>query len=142
VLSQLLNASHITLNQEEILDTLYDSVLAVLDSTTQLDTEQKTRAQYFSYNLCSCKECRKECGAHINKKGQIRISKKFFRNTLNQETPQPIMLLELMYSLFHQLLHGIFPEYNEETINEKTEQAWKNGITELAKQKLNCSSLT
>jgi len=142
VLSQLLNASQVARNEEEILDTLYDSTLAVLDSTTHLDTEQKTRAQYFSYNLCACKECQKECGMHINKKGQIRISKKFFHNTLNQETPPPIMLLELMYNIFHQVLHGIFPEHNEEKINEKTEQAWKSGITELAKQKNELQQLT
>jgi len=133
-------SSHVARNEEEILDALCDSVLAVLESTTQLDNEQKTRALYFSYNLCSCKECQKECGAHINKKGQIRISKKFFHNTLTQETPPPIGLLELMYTILHQLMHGIFPEHNEETINEKTEQAWKSGITELAKEKLNRNS--
>jgi hypothetical protein len=138
-LSQLLDSSHVARNEEEVLDALYDSTLAVLDSATQLDSEQKTRALYFSYNLCSCKECQKDCGAHINRKGQIRISQNFFNNTLNQETP-PIGLLELMYTILHQLLHGIFPEHNEETINEKTEQAWKSGITELAKQKLNRNS--
>jgi hypothetical protein len=139
-LSQLLNVSHVTRNEKEVLDALYDSTLAVLDSAIQLDSEQKTRALYFSYDLCSCKACQKECGAHINRKGQIRISKNFFYNTLNQETPPPIGLLELMYTILHQLLHGIFPEHNEETINEKTEQAWKSGITELAKQKLNRNS--
>jgi hypothetical protein len=139
-LSQLLNSSHIARNEKEVLDALYDSTLAVLDSATQLDSEQKTRALYFSCNLCSCKECQKECGAHINRKGQIRISKNFFHNILNQEMPPPIGLLELMYTILHQLLHGIFPENNEETINEKTEQAWKSGITELAKQKLNRNS--
>ena len=135
-----MESSHIARNEEEILDALYDSALAVLDSTPQLDTEQKTRALYFSYNLCTCKECQKECGAHINRKGQIRISKKFFNGTLNQETPSPIGLLELMYTLLHQLLHGIFSELDEETINEKTEQAWKSGMTELAKEKLNRNS--
>ena len=132
-LYQLLNTSYIARNEEEILDTLYDSTLAVLDSTPQLDTKQKTRALYFSYNLCSCKACQKDCGAHINKKGQIRISKKFFQNTL--KSPPPAGLLELMYTLLHQLLHGIFPELDEETINEKTEQAWKSGMAQLAKEK-------
>ncbi|MGD9130378.1 MAG: hypothetical protein PVH73_02230 [Candidatus Bathyarchaeota archaeon] len=138
-LSQLLDSSHVARNQEEILNALYDSTLAVLDSATQLDSEQKTRALYFSCNLCSCRECQKDCGAHINKKGQIRISKKLFHNTLNHETP-PIGLLEMMYTILHQLLHGIFPENNEETINEKTEQAWKSGTTELVKQKLKRNS--
>jgi len=136
-LYQLLNSSHVARNEKEILDALYDSTLAVLDSTPQLDTEQKTRALYFSHNLCSCEACQKECGAHINKKGQIRISKKFVHSTLNQKTPSPIGLLELMYTILHQVLHGIFPELNEETIIEKTEQAWKSGITELAKEKQN-----
>lgn len=136
----MLNASDVAHNDEEILDALFDSVLAVLDSTTEFDSEHKTRALYLSYNLCSCDACQKETGAHINKKGQIRISIKFFRNALNQETPPPIGLLQLMYTVFHQVMHSIFPEDNEETIIEKTEQAWKNGISKLAKVKLNCNT--
>lgn len=135
-LSRLLKSSHVARNEEEVLDALYDATLAVLDSAAQLSSEQKTRALYFSYNLCSCSECQKGCGAHINRKGQIRISKTFFHDTLNQETP-PIGVLELMYTILHQLLHGIFPELDEETINEKTEQTWKSGMTELAKEKQN-----
>jgi hypothetical protein len=134
-LYQLLNSSHIARNDKEILDTLYDSVLAILESTQHLNSNQKTRALYFSYNLCSCKACQKECGAHINKKGQIRISTKFFHDTLNQETPPPAALLELMYTLLHQIIHGIFPELDEEQVSEKTEQVWTSGIAELSKDK-------
>jgi hypothetical protein len=133
VLSRLLESSHVARTEEDVLDTLYDSTLAVLDSA-KLDIEQKTRALYFSYNLCSCSECQKGCGAHINRKGQIRISQTFFHNTMNQETPA-IGVLELMYTILHQLLHGVFPELDEEAINEKTEQTWRSGITELSKQK-------
>jgi hypothetical protein len=137
-LSQLFYSSQVTRTEEEILDLLWDLVLSVLDSEKQLDIEQKTRATYFSYNLCSCQACQEECGAHMNKKGQIRISKKFFHSILNQKTHLPIQLLELMYIILHQILHGIFPEYKEETIIEKSEQTWKSGIIELIKQNLNC----
>ena len=133
VLYRLLSSSHVVRSEEEILDAVYDSVLAVLDSTPQLDPEQKTRALYLSYNLCKCDECQKECGAHINRKGQIRISNKYFTATMNQETP-PTSFLELMYTILHQMMHGIFPELDEETVNLKTEQAWKSGMTELAKE--------
>ena len=136
MLYQLLKSSYIARNEEEILAVLCDSVLAILDSTTQLNSEQKTRALYFSYNLCSCEECQKECGAHINKRGQIRISKRIFHKILNQEAPSQIGLHELMYTIFHQILHGIFPEHKEKIIIEKTEQAWKSGITQLTKEKL------
>ena len=127
--------SSIARNETEVLATLYDSALVVLDSTPQLDNEQKTRASYFSYNLCSCEACQNECGAHINKKGQMRISHKFFLDTLNQNVSPAIGVLELMYTILHELLHGIFPELDEETIIEKTEQAWKSGMIELVKQK-------
>jgi len=33
------------------------------------------------------------------------------------------------------MLHGIFPELDEETITEKTEHIWKSGIDKLAKEK-------
>jgi hypothetical protein len=42
-----------------------------------------------------------------------------------------------MYTIFHQLLHGIFPELDEEAINEKAEQKWKSGMIEVAKEKRN-----
>ncbi len=125
----------ITRTEAQILDALYNATLVVLESTPQLDSEQKTRALYFSYNLCSCDACQKECGAHINKKGQIRISQKLFQNKL--QSPPPAGLLELMYTILHQMLHGIFPELDEQTITEKTEQAWKSGMAKLAKEKLN-----
>jgi len=125
----------ITRTEAQILDALYNATLVVLESTPQLDSEQKTRALYFSYNLCSCDACQKECGAHINKKGQIRISQKLFLNKLL--SPPPAGLLELMYTILHQMLHGIFPELDEQTITEKTEQAWKSGMAKLAKEKLN-----
>ena len=121
--------------EEQILDALYNAALVVLESTPQLDPEQKTRALYLSYNLCSCDACQKECGAHINKKGQIRISQKLFQNKL--QSPPPAGLLELMYTILHEVLHGIFPELEEETIIEKTEQTWKSGMAKLAKEKLN-----
>ena len=127
--------SHIARTEKEVLDALYDVAFVVLESTPQLNNEQKTRALYFSYNLCSCEACQKECGAHINKKGQIRISQKLFQNKL--QSPSPAGLLELMYTILHEVLHGIFPELDEQTIAEKTEQAWKSGMTKLAKEKLN-----
>ncbi len=125
----------ITRTEAQILDALYNATLVVLESTPQLDSEQKTRALYFSYNLCSCVACQKECGAHINKKGQIRISQKLFQNKL--QSPSPAGLLELMYTILHQMLHGIFPELDEQTITEKTQQAWKSGMAKLAKEQLN-----
>ena len=127
--------SSIARNETEVLASVYDSALVVLDSTPQLDNEQKTRATYFSYNLCTCDSCQKECGAHINKKGQIRISQKFFLDTLNLKNSPAIGVMEMMYTILHELLHGIFPELDEETITEKTEQAWKSGMEQLVKQK-------
>ena len=129
--------SPITRTPEQIFDALYNATLVVLESTPDLDSEQKTRALYFSYNLCSCDECQKECGAHINKKGQIRISQKFFQNSL--QSPPPSGLLEVMFAILHQMLHGIFPELDEETTVEKTGHTWKSGMAELAKEKLNSS---
>jgi len=54
---------------------------------------------------------------------------------MNQEAPPPMGLLEIMYTIVHQLLHGIFPELDETAINKKTEEVWKSGITELADEK-------
>jgi hypothetical protein len=134
LLPLLNDSSPFARTETQVLAALYNATLLVLESTTHLDTTQKTRAVYFEYNLCSCDACQSECGAHINKKGQIRISQKFFQNTL-QSTP-PNGLLELMYTVLHQMLHGIFPELDEKAVTEQTEQTWKSGMLELAKDKL------
>ena len=131
----LSTSSHIARTEEEVLDAVYDSTLAVLDSTPQLDAEQKTRIQYLTYNLCTCEACQTIYGAHTNKKGQIRISKKYFHETLTQEAATPTALLELMYTIAHQILHALFPEHDEKAINEKAEQMWRSGMNELLKNK-------
>ena len=66
VLSKLLaNSSYIARTNEEILDTLYDATIVVLDSSPKINKEEKTRALYFSYNLCSCDDCQKEFAAQF-----------------------------------------------------------------------------
>ncbi|MEJ2241049.1 MAG: hypothetical protein P8Y18_02760 [Candidatus Bathyarchaeota archaeon] len=135
VLSRLLsNSSYIPRTNEEILDNLYDATLAILDTSPKLNREEKTRAQYFSYNLCSCDECQKECAAHINKKGQIRISKKVFINTLKQTGSSPPGLLELMYIILFEMLSGIFIELDRKTLANTAQDVWKSGMTELNKE--------
>ena len=129
------DSSPVMRTQAQILDAIYNAAVTVLESTPELDSEQKTRALYLQYNLCTCDECQKDCATHINKKGQIRISQQFFHDTL-QSTP-PAGIMEIMYTIFHQMLHGIFPEDDEETITQKTQQSWNSGMNELAKEKLN-----
>ena len=129
--------SNIARDEKEILAILFDAILMVLDSAKLLNNEQKTHALYLFYNLCSCEACQKDLGAHINKKGQIRISKKLFLKILNQRKPLPISLLELMYTLLHELLHGIFPEFDERIIVKKTEQVWNSGMSNIIKNKIN-----
>ncbi len=120
-------------NETEVLATVYDSALVVLDSTPMLDNEEKARASYFSYSLLP--EAGQDFGAFINKKGEVRIGHKFFLDTLNQKTSPANGVLELMYTILHEFLHGIFPELDEEAIIEKTEKVWKSGMTELINQK-------
>lgn len=133
ILSRILNdPSYIARNEQEILNTLFDATLIILDSTPELNKEQKTRAQYYSYNLCQCDACQKDCGAHINKKGQIRISKKAFQNTLKQSGSSPPGLLELMFIILYEILSGVFFELDGEAIAERTEKVWKSGMNVLA----------
>lgn len=135
VLSRLLsNSSYIARTNEEILDTLYDATLVILDSSTKLNKEEKTRALYFSYNLCSCNECEKRYAAHINKKGQIRISQKVFVDILKQSGSSPLGLLELMNVILFEMLSGIFVELDRKTLTSITKDVWKNGMAELIKK--------
>lgn len=129
------DSSPVMRTQDQILDAIYNAAVTVLESSPEIDGEQKTRALYLQYNLCTCDECQKDCATHINKKGQIRISQQFFQNTLQSSPPAGIM--EVIYTILHQLLHGIFPEFDEEQISDKTQQVWNSGMAELAKEKIN-----
>jgi hypothetical protein len=120
--------------QTQILDAIYNAAVTILESSPELDREQKTRALYLQYNLCECDDCQKNCATHINKKGQIRISQQFFQDTL--QFPPPDGIMEVMYTVFHQILHGIFPELDEDTIVEKNQQVWNSGMNELMKEKI------
>ncbi|HER54553.1 MAG TPA: hypothetical protein ENO13_01490 [Candidatus Bathyarchaeota archaeon] len=131
----LLNdSSAVMRTQTQILDAIYNATITVLESTPDLDTEEKTRALYLQYNLCECDACQKDYATHINKKGQIRISQKFFQNTL--QSPPPAGIMEVMFTVFHQILHGVFPELDEEAITKKTHQVWNSGMNELIKEKI------
>jgi hypothetical protein len=123
------------LTEAQVLDAIYNATLVILESTPQIEIEKKTRAVYFQYNLCSCEACKKECAAHVNKKGQIRISQKYLQNSLKCTPPDGF--LEVMYTILHQMLHGIFPQLMEDAITRKTEQTWNVGIMKLSKEKIN-----
>ena len=122
-------------DETEVLATVYDSALVVLDSSPLLDNEEKTRASYFSYSLYTSEAGQNGYGAYINKKGQVRIEHDYFLETLNQKASSSAFgVLELMYTIVHELMHGVFPELDEEAIKEKTEHVWTSGMTEVLKQ--------
>lgn len=122
-------------DETEVLATVYDSALVVLDSSPLLDSEEKTRASYFLYSLFTAEASQKDCGAYINKKGQVRIEHSYFLDALNQKASSSAFgVLELMYTIVHEMMHGIFPELDKQAIIEKTEQTWTSGMTELLKQ--------
>lgn len=128
------NNTGISRNETEVLATVYDSALVILDSSQNIDEEAKTRGSYFSYSLYSPEINESDFGAHINKKGQIRLAHNYFLETLNQKTSPAFGVLELMYTIIHELLHGIFPDFDEEAITKKTEEVWESGMEEVVKQ--------
>lgn len=128
------NNTGIARNETEVLATVYDSALVVLDSSQNIDEEEKTRASYFTYSLHPVPTNEPDFGAQINKKGQILLAQNYFLETLNQKSSPAFGVLELMYTIIHELLHGIFPNLDEEEITEKTEEVWKSGMEEFVKQ--------
>ena len=126
---------NIARNESEILNTIYDSTLLLLDSTPRLDLEQKNRVSYFSYDLCLCEKCQNTCGAHIDKNTQIHISKKFFSEIIKNNSSPLMGILELMFSILHEVIHCIFPELDEESTVKMVKKVWINGMRELRKEK-------
>lgn len=132
------------LTDEKLLELVYGAVTTYIPFE-ELSDEQKERFDNIRYQWCNCVRCKcaliidgkildPQSFGHANQKTlEIGISKAILRKML-QLTP-PIFLLDLMFVTMHEIVHIIFPEFNEEQTDSKAFEWLKanRGILDLEK---------
>jgi hypothetical protein len=101
-----------------------------------LTDEQRDVLLNMTYRLCNCKICASpywkdkpnaHALAHINKNTYvISFSKKYFDFYTQQDAPG-ISLFILIETAVHEILHGLFPDLEEEAVEKKTAE-WLNNF--------------
>ena len=124
------------LTDAKLLQLVYDAATCYVP-TEQLNEEQLERFDNITYRWCNCRRCKKsfkirdkvlipQNAAHANQISlEIRISRPVFKRHIDMA--YPIFLLELIATTLHEIVHILFPEFNEdETINKTWEWLRKN----------------
>ena len=117
--------------QQKLLDMIYEASTCYVP-TNELSEEQLWMFDNITYKWCNCIMCdrpfvigdikvRPQSAAHANSRtSEIAFSRRSFKNCLS--FPPPIFLLEMIKTSLHEIVHILYPEYNEEQTKEKTSE--------------------
>lgn len=117
------------LTDTKLLDLIYNAATCYVPSD-ELTEEQKERFDNITYRWCNCRRCKKalkisgktikpQYAGHCNKKTlQICLSKSNLKEFI--ELPYSMFLLQLIATAVHEIIHALFPEFDEEQTIHKT----------------------
>ena len=123
------------LTDAKLLQLVYDAATCYVP-TEQLNEEQLERLDNITYRWCNCRRCKKalkigdetirpQYVGHANKRTlEICLSRSFLRKRVDM--PYAMFLLELIGIALHEVVHILFPEFNEEETIDKTWVCLKN----------------
>lgn len=117
------------LTNAKLLDLIYQSATCYVP-TSELTEEQLERFDNITYRWCNCLRCKRAIKirdevirpqwlGHANKKTlEIRLSGPVLREDV--ALPYPMFLLSLIETALHEIVHILFPEFNEKQTIDKT----------------------
>jgi len=123
------------LTDAKLLQLVYDAATCYVP-TEQLNEEQLERLDNITYRWCNCRRCKKalkigdktirpQYAGHANKRTlEICLSRSFLRKRVDM--PYAMFLLELIGTTLHEVVHILFPQFNEEETIDKTWEWLKN----------------
>jgi len=128
------------ISQKKLLEIVYEAAQCFIP-TERLTSEQLGKLDNISSHLCNCRQCRKALTSsepwkalgHANKKTySIGISRDGIKLMAGIEKRKPfsvtpIFLLDLLYTILHEVVHILFPEYSEEEASNKAYK-WLNSF--------------
>jgi len=104
--------------------------------TNELTEEQLEKLDNITYRWCNCKSCKRplkigavtvvpQWAGHANAKTlTIRLSKPFLKQNTNPTVA--ITLSTFVHTVLHEIIHILFPEFNEEQTEKKTREWMSN----------------
>jgi len=108
-------------SQEAVFTLIYNAAKCFVP-TNELSEEQLERLDSITIRSCRCRHCRKNHYlGHVTKgKSEISWSKPFFSELLTEKLSMDATLLEAIGTVLHEIIHILFPEYDEEQTKRKT----------------------
>lgn len=117
------------MNHQQLLEMTYDAATCFIPEE-QLTGEQKEKLDNIRYRFCDCRRCRTirlesinltipRVGGHANKRtNTVSIPRELFKTCLS--LPPPLFLLDLIAINLHEIIHILFPDFNEAETQKKT----------------------
>lgn len=124
-------------SQEAVFKLVYNAATCFIPHN-ELTDDQREILDSITIHGCSCKHCRKDnwIGHAYPIQHEIGWSKPFFSKLLKQDMMMTGTLLEAIGTTLHEIIHIIYPDYDEEDVRQKTcewlsKQLWVSTYREM-----------
>lgn len=116
-------------SQEAVFILIYDAATSLIP-TDELTKEQLEKLGNITIHGCRCRICRKgEIMGHADKERlEIRWSKPYFSELLARKFSLSVTLFLAVSITLHEIVHILFPEYDEEETIQKTYNLLKRNL--------------
>lgn len=128
-------------SQEAVFELIYDAATCFIP-TNELTVEQLDKLDNITFRECRCQHCRKDgwIGHADKKRREISWSKPFFSVLLTQKMSMGATLFEAVGTILHEIIHTLFPEYDEEQTRQKTYEWLKRNLWVETYRQMTCLS--
>lgn len=128
-------------SQEAVFALIYNAATCFIP-TNELTEEQLDKLDNITYHGCTCRLCRKDkVLGHANRmRLQIGWSKPFFSVLLTQKMLMATTLFEAVGTVLHEIIHILFPDYDEKQTRQKTCEWLKRNLWFESYRKIECLS--
>jgi hypothetical protein len=107
-------------SQEAIFTLIYNAATCFIP-TKELTSEQLEKLDNITIRGCTCRLCRGKHLGHANSKRlEIGWSKPFFSELVTQKLSMNATLFEAVGTVLHEIIHILFPQYDEEETRKQT----------------------
>jgi hypothetical protein len=136
-------------SQEAVFKLIYNAATCFIP-TNELTEEQLDKLDNITYHGCTCRLCRggnalghpdgMALGHADRMKLKICWSKPFFSVLLTQEMSMSATLFAAVDTILHEIIHILFPEYDEEETRQKTCEWLKRNLWLESHRQFTCLS--
>ena len=119
------------LSKETLIDLIYNTANSFVP-TDELEDEQLTKFDNIRYEWCNCGICKRSSGHADKNHLKIGLSWAHFGDLF--EWRVPISLFDVIVTALHEIVHILFPEYNEIQTEAKVKEWALKSIDEYFKK--------